>query len=98
MSLAILNAQLRADVSPAKAGTPNLGIAPRGVQHGVPALAGAAEIQQWMKELDAAMRETSEQLETQSHKQAAAAVATDRWIAGLATDRPVDEALIRACF
>ncbi len=46
------------------------------------------------KELDAAMRETPEQLETRSQKQAAAAVATYRWIAGLAADRPVDEALV----
>ncbi len=35
------------------------------------------------KELDAAMRETPEQLETRSQKQAAAAVATYRWIAQL---------------
>lgn len=47
------------------------------------------------KELDAAMRETPEQLETRSQKQAAAAVATYRWIAKLESDRPVDEALIR---
>lgn len=47
------------------------------------------------KELDAALRETPEQLETRSRKQAAAAVATYRWIAGLENDRPVDEALIR---
>lgn len=46
------------------------------------------------KELDAAMRETPEQLETRSQKQAAAAVATYRWIARLEADRPVDEALI----
>ena len=46
------------------------------------------------KELDAAMRETPEQLETRSQKQAAAAVATYRWIAGLPPDRPVDEALL----
>jgi Fic family protein len=46
------------------------------------------------KELDAAMRETPEQLETRSQKQAAAAVATYRWIAQLPADRPVDEALI----
>ena len=46
------------------------------------------------KELDAAMRETPEQLETRSQKQAAAAVATYRWIAQLASDRPIDEALI----
>ena len=47
------------------------------------------------KELDAAMRETPEQLETRSQKQAAAAVATYRWVAGLPLDRPVDEKLIR---
>jgi len=46
------------------------------------------------KELDAAMRETPEQLETRSQKQAAAAVATYRWIAQLPSDRPIDEALI----
>jgi Fic family protein len=46
------------------------------------------------KELEAAMRETPEQLETRSQKQAAAAVATYRWIAQLPADRPVDENLI----
>jgi len=46
------------------------------------------------KELDAAMRETPEQLVTRSQKQAAAAVATYRWIAQLPGDRPVDEGLI----
>lgn len=46
------------------------------------------------RELDAAMRETPEQLQTRSQKQAAAAVATYRWIAGLPNDRPLDEALI----
>ncbi len=46
------------------------------------------------KELEAAMRETPEQLETRSQKQAAAAVATYRWIATLEADRPMDEALI----
>jgi Fic family protein len=46
------------------------------------------------KELDAAMRETADQLETRSQKQAAAALATYRWIAGLPADRPLDEALI----
>ena len=46
------------------------------------------------KELDAAMHETPEQLETRSQKQAAAAVATYRWIASLPNDRPVDEELI----
>jgi len=43
------------------------------------------------RELEAAMRETPEQLETRSQKQAAAAaVATYRWIARLESDRPVD--------
>lgn len=46
------------------------------------------------KELESAMRETPEQLETRSQKQAAAALATYRWIAQLSADRPVDEALI----
>ena len=46
------------------------------------------------KELEAALRETPEQLETRSQRQAAAAVATYRWIARLASDRPIDEALI----
>jgi Fic family protein len=46
------------------------------------------------KELEAAMRETPEQLETRSQKQAAAALATYRWIARLEADRPLDEALI----
>jgi Fic family protein len=40
------------------------------------------------------MRETPEELETRSQKQAAAAVATYLWIAGLETDRPVDESLV----
>lgn len=46
------------------------------------------------KELDAAMRETPEQLETRSQKQAAAAVAAYRWIAAVPPDRPLDEAII----
>jgi Fic family protein len=46
------------------------------------------------RELEAAMRETPEQLETRSQKQAAAAVATYRWIAELPLDRPWDETLI----
>ncbi len=46
------------------------------------------------KELEAAMRETPGQLETRSQKQAAAAVATYRWIAHIESDRPLDEALI----
>jgi Fic family protein len=46
------------------------------------------------KELDAAMHETPEQLETRSQKQAAAALSTYRWIASLPNDRPVDEELL----
>ena len=46
------------------------------------------------RELDAAMRETPEQLETRSQKQAAAAVAAYRWIATIPADRPIDELLI----
>jgi Fic family protein len=46
------------------------------------------------KELDAAMRETPEQLATRSQRQAAAAVATYRWIASLPGGRPVDEGLM----
>jgi Fic family protein len=47
------------------------------------------------KELESAMRETPEQLETRSQKQAAAAVATYRWIAKLPSDLPLDETLIK---
>lgn len=47
------------------------------------------------RELDAAMRETPEQLDTRSQKQAAAAVAAYGWIAALQQDRPIDESLIR---
>lgn len=46
------------------------------------------------KELEAAMRESPEQLETRSQKQAAAAVATYRWISQLPADRPLDVSLI----
>ena len=46
------------------------------------------------RELDAAMKETPEQLETRSQRQAAAAVATYRWISGLENDRPIDEAFV----
>lgn len=46
------------------------------------------------RELDEAMRETPEQLETRSQKQAACAVAAYRWIAQLPGDRPVDQELI----
>ena len=47
------------------------------------------------KELDAAMKESPEQLHTRSQRQAAAAVKTYRWIAGLPADRPIDAALIK---
>jgi Fic family protein len=47
------------------------------------------------RELDAAMVQTPEQLETRSQKQAAAAKRTYDWIAGLQTDRPVDADLIK---
>ncbi|MEI6217612.1 MAG: Fic family protein [bacterium] len=47
------------------------------------------------KELDAAMKESPEQLHTRSQRQAAAAVRTYRWIAGLAPDRPLDATLIK---
>lgn len=46
------------------------------------------------KELDAAMKETPEQLHTRSQRQAAAAVATYRWIAKLPNDRPINADLI----
>jgi Fic family protein len=46
------------------------------------------------RELEVAMRETAQQLETRSQRQAAAAVATYRWLAGLPPDRPVDMALV----
>ncbi|MEO8677702.1 MAG: Fic family protein [Vicinamibacterales bacterium] len=46
------------------------------------------------RELDAAMRESAQQLETRSQKQAAAALATYQWIAALPADRPIDEGLI----
>jgi len=46
------------------------------------------------KELDAAMKESPEQLETRSQKQVAAAVSTYKWIASLPADKPVDEKLI----
>ncbi len=47
------------------------------------------------RELDAAMRETPQQLETRSQRQAACALATYRWIAKPETDRPIDESLVR---
>jgi len=46
-------------------------------------------------ELDAAMKETPEQLFTRSQKQAHAATQTYRWIATIPEDRPIDEQLIR---
>ena len=46
------------------------------------------------RELEAAMRETPDQLETRSQRQAAAAVSTYRWIAELPADRPLSEKLI----
>ena len=46
------------------------------------------------KELDAAMRETPEQLVTRSQKQVAAALAAYKWIASVPQDRPVDGDLI----
>ena len=46
------------------------------------------------KELEAAMKETAEQLQTRSQRQAAAAVKTYRWIAKLPQDRPMSEELI----
>jgi Fic family protein len=46
------------------------------------------------RELDAAMKETPEQLVTRSQRQAHAAVNTYRWIAKLPDDRPVDAELI----
>jgi len=46
------------------------------------------------RELDAAMRETAQQLETRSQRQAAAAVKTYRWIALQAADLPVNVDLV----
>lgn len=46
------------------------------------------------KELDAALRETPEQLHTRSQRQAAAAVKTYRWISGLKNDVPITKDLI----
>jgi Fic family protein len=46
------------------------------------------------RELDAALGESASQLETRSQRQAAAAVATYRWIAKLPEDVSIDEALI----
>lgn len=47
------------------------------------------------RELEVALSATPEALETRSQRQAAAALATYRWIASLPDTRPVDEALIR---
>ena len=47
------------------------------------------------KELDAALKQTPRQLHTRSQRQAAAAIATYRWIAKLPGDQPLDDALIR---
>lgn len=47
------------------------------------------------RELEAAMKETPEQLHTRSQRQAAAAVRAYRWIAALPQDRPMDEGLIK---
>jgi Fic family protein len=47
------------------------------------------------KELEAALSQTPEQLETRSQRQAAAAVATYCWIAQLPGDQPVNATLIR---
>jgi Fic family protein len=48
------------------------------------------------RELDAAMKETPEQLQTRSQRQAHAAVRTYRWIATIPVDRPIDGDLISA--
>ena len=47
------------------------------------------------KELEAALQQSPESLETRSQRQAAAAVAAYRWVATLPADRPIDETLIR---
>jgi Fic family protein len=46
------------------------------------------------RELDAALKETPEQLHTRSQRQAHAAVQTYRWISAIPPDRPIDGALI----
>lgn len=46
------------------------------------------------RELEAAMKETPEQLLTRSQRQAHAAVTTYRWIASIPHDRPIDSDLI----
>ena len=45
-------------------------------------------------ELEAAMKDSPEQLQTRSQRQAAAAVKTYRWLAKVPNDRPVNEELI----
>lgn len=47
------------------------------------------------RELDAAMRETPEQLKTRSQRQAHAAVKTYRWIAEIPADKPIDSGMIQ---
>ncbi len=47
------------------------------------------------RELDVALRDSAEELQTRSQRQARAAVQTYRWIASLPDDRPVDGDLIR---
>ena len=46
------------------------------------------------KELEAALKETAEQLQTRSQRQAASAVKTYRWISKLPQDRQISEELI----
>jgi Fic family protein len=48
------------------------------------------------RELEAALKETPEQLETRSQRQAHAAVNTYRWIAGLPPDMPINADLVKA--
>ena len=47
------------------------------------------------RELDAAMRETTVELQTRSQRQAAAAVAAYQWLTKLPNDLPIDGALVR---
>lgn len=47
------------------------------------------------RELEVAMRESSDQVHTRSQRQARAAVLTYRWIAKLPEDRPIDAELVR---
>jgi len=46
------------------------------------------------RELDAAMRETPEQLRTRSQRQASAAATTYRWLGTIERDRPIDASII----